>query len=411
MFAWPQHITKRHASLVGREKVEKRLGELLSHGVLLTTHYSGMGTAEDAASFALALAQKATGGLEPHPGAVVGYSSCDSNRACRSVLTSIGASKHVFGNLCDRLSVAVRDELVQTLEEHRAMLHREVDGNQDVDVTVDAGADAEAALARRRKDHCKLVGRQWSLRALDILKKETFSSQTMAWCYKCRRRCPCFPHFQEVGQRLLIEIAGTTCVAWSSMSASASGWLHNSSIDFFAWARMVQCIEPHMVIHECVEKFDPAILSFILGDKYTIESVCHSPLSMGFPSMRQRRYTVCILNGCRQARSDGLQLKMDRGYSLASFSEVAFRPTPVDGRVYLKASKSQQVRVFDEYAAIKHLPGDWCRVQGWCWLDVLCPGAQRRLMGWGRHALARGFSPAHFPFVCESHRSPILQKQ
>lgn len=67
--------------------MKARLASHVGSGVLLTSHYSGMGTAEDAAVFALSSAMNALGitlpaGSQP----VFCYSACDIDPLCRKVL-------------------------------------------------------------------------------------------------------------------------------------------------------------------------------------------------------------------------------------------------------------------------------------------------------------------------------------
>ena len=391
LFRWPQCIAERHQAGVGEETVKSKIRSLLSSGVMLSTHYSGVGMAEDAAAFALTLASRGVG-LEPKRDAIVGYSSCDLSKACRSVLMRAGATKHVFGDLLSRVSVPVLQKLTHKLVGFRARL----DAECHVDIDVDCDKQLAAAAARRSA-LIKRIGSEWFAAACDILGAESFSEDTKAYCYKCRRMCLCFPSAHDVGNRVLVEVSGTTCVAWSSMSRSALGWLHDSSIPFLCWARMVQFMEPHLIVHECVPRFDFESMSVALGGKYDVSSSVFSPCDIGFPSRRPRRYTVCVLKGARRGLGQP-EITWDTDLNLQGFAKVACRTPTDDGIIFMQATEEQQTRVYCQYAATRHWPGMWCKDQAWSWYRLLCPGDQRRLLAYGRLVLTE-FASADAPFM------------
>ncbi len=96
-----------------------------------------------------------------------------------------------------------------------------------------------------------------------------------------------FPH----GVR--VEIAGSTCVAWSAMGAGL-GWLHDSGLPCLVWLHWVAHTLPHVFIHECTAHFDEELLHEVLGGAsgaYLVTSFQHSPVDLGIPSQRIRKYT------------------------------------------------------------------------------------------------------------------------
>ena len=56
------------------------------------------------------------------------------------------------------------------------------------------------------------------------------------------------------------------------MSKSALGWLHKSSIAFFIWSCMMKEVQPNVILHECVAKFDWEVLARISGWSFLCQS-------------------------------------------------------------------------------------------------------------------------------------------
>ena len=386
LFAWPQRIVSKHIEVAGKDcgqSVVEKLEEIRRKGVCVTTHYSGMGTAEDAAEYALTFGAQAAGLPSDIPFAA--YSASDSSAPCRQVLIRNGKAQHIFGDILDRLDSSILDALKSTLQAHISRFYESVEelGN---------GASEDDGSAMGRKGLLDEIGRQWCAEAKRILQKQNFSDKTTAWCFKCKRSCPCFPSKAKLEDMLFIEISGTTCTAWSSMNQSALGWLDVSSIACLTWCRMVQCLEPHIVIHECVPRFDSTMLSKHIGSKYAVESCIFTPVQLGFPSNRNRRYTVCMLVGRRHDDFHECSLRITRPYAIDTFREVAFRDLRVDCRVYLQAGKERQHQVYISQATKKHLPGEWCLAQKFSWIRLMGRGDRRRLAEWGVRAAALALS-------------------
>ncbi len=96
-----------------------------------------------------------------------------------------------------------------------------------------------------------------------------------------------FPH------GLRVEIAGSTCVAWSIMGKGL-GWLHDSGLPCLVWLHWVARTLPHIFIHECTAHFDADMLHEVLGGSsgaYLVTSFETSPVDFGIPSQRSRQYT------------------------------------------------------------------------------------------------------------------------
>ena len=105
---------------------------------------------------------------------------------------------------------------------------------------------------------------------------------------------------------LLVEVAGTTCVAWSSMG-SGWGWLDVSALPCLVWISWMGASLPDVIIHEITPRFSPEALLNLLGDQYSAASMVTSPVDWGVPSSRPRRYTVFLNKSLELRRTQDAQ--------------------------------------------------------------------------------------------------------
>ena len=133
-----------------------------------------------------------------------------------------------------------------------------------------------AALARcgndeeEEGDANEKIGKDMLAEMGQILTECTEWSQHR-FCYVHQQMCPSIPpdHNCHGGtSRFLIEVAGTTCVAWSSMRGKqsfGSRWGHASTLSFLVWLHWVRRMKPCAIIHECVPAFDWGTLAEVLS--------------------------------------------------------------------------------------------------------------------------------------------------
>lgn len=94
-----------------------------------------------------------------------------------------------------------------------------------------------------------------------------------------------------------MEIAGSTCVAYSTMSSCRWGLLDNSAAVLLVWLHWVRHCKFDWVLHECVPGLDvAAIAKDILCDGEDGAfapgtSVVNAPVDFGVPAERRRRWT------------------------------------------------------------------------------------------------------------------------
>ncbi len=140
------------------------------------------------------------------------------------------------------------------------------------------------------------------------------------WCYSCQKVCSANPPRQE--GCLYIEIAGTTCVAFSKMSTRQWGLLDDSAIPFLVWLYWVRHCRFDIVLHECVPsvpvelatailQFGPDSLMSSTGNHSLSaqklyqdgQTIVNSPTDFGVPCCRRRRYTQWVLADSEPSRA------------------------------------------------------------------------------------------------------------
>ena len=133
-------------------------------------------------------------------------------------------------------------------------------------------------------------------------------------CRTHGKECCWNPRFDaELADLSWLEIAGSTCVAWSGMG-SGDAWLHSSTLPCLVWAYSLRYAQPDAIIHECVPNFLQCRLLEILNclkrsgsrgvpprcelgrstrrSEYDVRSLVFSPTALGIPSKRRRHYTM-----------------------------------------------------------------------------------------------------------------------
>ena len=142
-----------------------------------------------------------------------------------------------------------------------------------------------------------------------------------AFCVKHGRNCCWTPRAEDGLKNFFwVEIAGSTCVAWST-AGSLAGWLHPSTLPCLVWAYSMRFAEPDAILHECVPGFMEASLRRILDGRrrrgrqgppprnpfgrcsristYHMTPTVFCPTDFGIPSRRRRKCTIfCLRSSC-----------------------------------------------------------------------------------------------------------------
>lgn len=245
----------------GRELVHSNFAR--AKGILMSTTFSGLGTAEVAAAM---LAQEYHAGLDSSFFHV--FSSCDCNAHCRQVLHAAPyqlEADHIFVDVADILCLADQERVQAIVDRYRAKYSK---------------LSEQAASAAARKvamEECEEQCLEAIMRSFDDV-----VLQGAARCSKCSGgACQRFPTEDERANAVWVECAGSPCIPFlRGAYGTGLGWLHPVTCAFFSWAAGLRKHRPDIVLHECVQAFPASVLRRFLNrheDLYHVQSVVFSP--------------------------------------------------------------------------------------------------------------------------------------
>jgi hypothetical protein len=122
------------------------------------------------------------------------------------------------------------------------------------------------------------------------------------------------------------------------------------------------------------------MLGRLFGEKYNIQSFCFSPVDLGVPSNRPRRYSILILKSLFVARLS---------YDAAGFGGLFFQRTIMDGHIYWFTSRDEVGAYTRSMAEKKHLPDSKPDSQSWSMRDVLPEAEYQQLLGYERRCMKK----------------------
>ena len=373
LFKWPEHIAMSFETM--GVKLKQRILTHVDEGIFTTTHWSGMGTAEDSLNFGIHRMYDFWGMVGPdHTATHWAATECASE--CQEVLLEAPENmpRHLFDNICHLIPQKLSRRMQFGLVGHIRKFERKFACFKLTDTE---------SRSRHRSELLHSIGREWVHRAVEILSEHQFTREwTRSKCRISGRASPCFPTLQQIGKGLHIEISGSTCVAWSTMSKGAMGWLHESSIPFLIWACMMRDIQPNLIVHECVAKFDWEVLVIILGETFVVKSLVFGPDDVGFPNTRRRRYTTCRRTTASPfPGAPRFQMRVEFG---DDFAGTVFRSTDVGARALMRCGRWQQLQYLTFMALRRHMPADWAELRLPFWSSLLSRGTYKRLIKWAR---------------------------
>eukprot|EP00971_Amphidinium_carterae_P352805 6492736-Amphidinium_carterae.2 len=280
-------------------------------GLVVTTSYTGVGTGEDAVHRMVqsVLGRGATQKLHS-------YMGVELDTVPREFLLQKRTSpEHLCENVLDRL-----------LPEDRAAVEAVTRKHLDEAMRLDRSSKEKNLRARRKEE----MGMALREELCVLLAQCSFRSEV--YCLKCHKECAVDPKKFHHGWH--VEIAGITCKPWSRLQMNNEcvygQWLHEATLPCLTWLFWLRFCKPHIVIVECVDHLDNDFLFSVLckDELYNCRSEIFSPVALGIPSQRLRKYMVCV-------RSDTFQI--DRKPE-QSYLEVFGRPLSCTSSVYHVAS-------------------------------------------------------------------------
>ena len=331
-------------------RLQQTLLSNLRSGFLLCSDYSGYGCAEFAANVLCAKVVE-----RGDPANVCVWRSSDISPVKRKMLCrGPHAALHVFGSLISRVPTQVRASIGDLSAEFK---------------------DEFSQISRRNAGAFRQLGEAFTTRLRTLLAAVRFRRNARLWCYKCRSRCRLYgPRLRTPEDTLHVVVAGTTCTPWSAMGRRGH-WAADETVAFLVWLYEIRALQPDVVIHECTQFFDWTIFTTILAGLYVVRSLVWSPVDVGFPANRPRRWTqLCHLRNVVEIIP----------CTLGTFSSLFFRETVFKALDLFRAPQAVLEEMTRRWAVSKHLPPTQYDGAPWPHEVLLAAGDLGRLLGYER---------------------------
>ena len=203
-------------------KLLQEFTETVGEQIVVTTSYSGIGSAENALASLVDAVQKHHHRrglpLDQHP--VVFYSVTEKMPAALKLLDSHGPQTkalHRFGDILHRVPEAV-------LQTCRVINDEKLAKGKSLDAAFTAGKISKEDLVQQKH----AAGRELVEELSNVLEHCDFLER--AWCLECKAFCPLSPRASpQCTSALWIEISGSTCCPFSSMGPCGQ-WLDAATL-------------------------------------------------------------------------------------------------------------------------------------------------------------------------------------
>ena len=329
------------------------LADTINEGIVMTTSYSGTGSAEFAASQIIERSKQALPGISANAKLIV-YSATEKWHVAQEVLkahTQPSKALHRFEDILHRLPdhtfKCCKQMEAKKMNQHKALQDKFNSGDL---------SKADFMQQKTALGHSLVQGLS------GILKTCAFKDHLD--CLEHGMRCPVCPRQDpSLASMHWIEVAGSTCCPFSSMS-DGSMWLDEATLPCLTWLYSSAYYQPDSILHECVTRFEEKTMRNIVSDEgedidggrrrrastaprptwcnrvrpqctegYAVTSIIFSPSQLGIPSDRYRKYTFLNLVGSVALRIHGGHPSVQ-----AQFQEIFFRDCSMDASVYMVAT-------------------------------------------------------------------------
>ena len=333
----------------------KQISQTLQQGWVLTTDYSGIGTAEEAArclSIAANAQAHGQGKLE-YAARLFCQRGGDKEADCRQMLLERDhMSTHglacVHGDIGERCDRQIWEDLHQKVQRLQT--------SEVLRLETDPEEFAKACFARVMKQDLRGV---------------------KAHCFRHSQMCSVSrsssgAKVAEADDALKIHAAGFNCFDWSLMGGR-KGWFGLSTPAFVQWlAERMQFDEDDCILCENTPTFDIKTLSELTAEKWHMQVISVSPTLFGIPVERKRIYIILLRKG--KLRFQGLggvgcgqeQAEQNHFFLLQErFDSVFHRNTVMTVGSQFRAPESFQKRHVQDLVQAQKLPSTTASGKQW----------------------------------------------
>ena len=311
----------------------------------VVTDYSGLGGPERALDDIIG-ALRGNFGVDAK---IVFHRAREMNASCRKVLlcrTPPRGPVHVFGDIFEGMPLSIRRDLERLFE--RFQRKRRLSQN--------------GARALRTCFADKLVA------GVDkLIKPVKVYRDRKQFCYRCNQMCPVAPQSTRS-----LAIAGVTCTDFSK-AGSRLGAGGRSYLCYAWWCHQTLVDQPALLVMECVAEFATELLARF-SHTYVIATLDFSPLDLGIPIHRKRKYMML-----RHLQHTAAHTDLE-----PTFQALFFRHLVANGDLYMAAT-TDQLRQEIHAAVIQRLGIDARRpedLDGHGWEALMAPWQSRCLKKW-----------------------------
>ena len=170
----------------------------------------------------------------------------------------------------------------------------------------------------------------------------------------------------QPGYGVSLNVAGFICVDWSARGKGRK-WAGASALIFLQWVIERLTVQEDFFCGECVHSFDWTILDEALGHIYQIFCLIVSPVAIGFPSMRKRRFML----GFKRSRYVLPEWFNPQRAFMHMFSR-SVRTTA--GSMYYRAPPAAVMMATEAMAQKRGLPRRQPHGEPWPFVTVQSPG-------------------------------------
>lgn len=185
-------------------------------------------------------------------------------------------------------------------------------------------------------------------------------------------------------------IAGVSCIDYTSMG-KRRGIIGEGAMPFLTLVHEIREKRYGICVIECTPAFDHKQLERLLGPGFRVQYAVFSPLDIGHPTSRTRKYTV-VLN------EEKLEWLVEKELTTKLFLDEFGCAVQTTGSVYMtKTSQAAVDRMVGKMARTRHLTA---RDGQWPMRRLLSPGYESRLQE--QEAKVGGKHSDLFCYLCQS---------
>lgn len=354
------------------------------------------------------------------------YAATDIDKACKTaLLQKRHAPEHIFDSILDRIPEELKHQLLQEgrhrREEIQQQLSERFPGGELPKTNKKLFLEArQELLVQHTRAHVRRM--RILLSAVDM------SAYQTGWCWSCQKVCSVLPERQA--GRLYLEIAGSTCVAYSTMSLNMWGLLDDSAVPFLVWMMWVRHCRFDLVLHECVPGVPLTVADNLIrtgcedGSPSSVDSdgvtngsealyellgtVVTSPVNFGVPCHRRRRYSCWRRLAAQDSSASAVGTASTHipGFNSGSMAEMFYKKLVASSKIFLVADAEQVGRYYKKRAADRSIPPQPLLEV----LDLVPACARAHLEAWDA-ILASGAKETSADIVCVMQSPHFLRPQ